>query len=361
MSYYQAEHLHVKENVKPGSITWRSPSNIALIKYWGKYGTQLPQNPSLSFTLQQAYSETTIIYKPKDDEIEQNSARFTLDGQTKPNFAARINAYLVSLRSIFPFIDQLTLEVKSSNSFPHSVGIASSASGMSALALCLCALEHELFGTLQSDEAFRQKASYIARLGSGSACRSIYGKHVLWGKTGLVSGATNEYAIPIKDGIHPIFESYRDAILIVDRAEKKVSSSVGHGLMEQHPFAKVRYEEARRNLHKILEAMRSGNLEDFGRICESEALQLHALMMCSNPSYILMHPNTLKIINLIREFRHSTQLPVYFTIDAGPNIHMLYPSSCKDETENFINDVLVGYCVDGAWISDQVGLGPIQI
>ena len=93
-------------------------------------------------------------------------------------------------------------------------------------------------------------------------------------------------------------------------------------------------------------------------ITESEALQLHALMMCSNPSYILMKPNTLRIIEAIRSFRNETQIPLCFTLDAGPNVHLLYPESEAEKVEQFIKDELASYCTDGRWIADHVGDGP---
>ena len=361
MNYHDAPHLSLKEESPSATVSWRSPSNIALIKYWGKQGRQFPRNPSLSFTLENAFSETSITYQPKSTDSNDLEIRFELNGEKNDAFEKRIAKYLSGIKDAFPFLSQMSMDIKSSNSFPHSVGIASSASGMSALALCICSIEHQLFGTLADDDLFRQKASYMARLGSGSACRSIFPKLSLWGQTGLVSGASNEYAIPILDGIDPVFEKYADAILIVHADAKSVSSTAGHQLMEQHPFAQIRYEEARRNLHRLLETMRRGELDDFGKICELEAMQLHALMMCSNPSYILMKPNTLKVLDLIREFRLTTQHPVYFTLDAGPNIHLLYPRSCSAEVENFINDVLVTYCERGSWIADCVGQGPIQL
>lgn len=361
MNYLDAPHLFLKGEVPSGTVCWRSPSNIALIKYWGKHGKQLPRNPSLSFTLDKAFSETSIIYHPKSGGTNEIELSFVLDGERNDEFENRIKGYLAQIKKGFPFLSQLKIEIQSRNSFPHSVGIASSASGMSALALCICSIEHQLFNTLEDDQLFRQKVSFMARLGSGSACRSIFPKLALWGQTGLVSGASNEYAIPIPEGIDPIFEKYSDAILIVQTEQKSVSSTAGHQLMEQHPFAALRYEEAKRNLHRLLETMRRGELDDFGKICEMEAMQLHALMMCSNPSYLLMKPNTLKIIDLIREFRITTQYPVYFTLDAGPNIHLLYPHTCKVEVENFINSVLVTYCEHGSWIADQVGQGPSQL
>ena len=104
--------------------------------------------------------------------------------------------------------------------------------------------------------------------------------------------------------------------------------------------------------------LKTGDLDTFINITESEALQLHALMMCSNPSYILMKPNTLQLINQIRLFREETHIPLCFTLDAGPNIHLLYPDSEADRVEEFVRNVLSFYCVDEQWIDDQVGEGP---
>jgi len=93
-------------------------------------------------------------------------------------------------------------------------------------------------------------------------------------------------------------------------------------------------------------------------ITESEALQLHALMMCSNPSFILMKPNTLNLINEIREFRAETKTPICFTLDAGPNVHLLYPNSEAEKVEYYIKNVLADYCDHERWMGDHVGDGP---
>ena len=107
-----------------------------------------------------------------------------------------------------------------------------------------------------------------------------------------------------------------------------------------------------------LKALKSGDLEAFMKITESEAMQLHALMMCSNPSFILMKPNTLRIINTLYEFRRETDIPVCFTLDAGPNVHLLYPDQHAEMVERFIMDELEPYCHEGQWIADWVGNGP---
>ena len=127
--------------------------------------------------------------------------------------------------------------------------------------------------------------------------------------------------------------------------------------MDNNPYAATRYAVAHKNVVELLDALKAGDLERFIHITESEAMQLHALMMCSDPSFILMKPNTLNIINSIREFRKETDIPVCFTLDAGPNVHVLYPDQHAEMVERFIMDELEPYCADGQWIPDQVGEG----
>lgn len=349
--------------VAPGRITWRSPSNLAIIKYWGKHGLQLPKNPSISLTLENAYTETTMEYEPKKgaDKGQAIELSFFFDGQPNPAFREKVLQYLENLVEFFPFLRQLKLTVYSKNSFPHSAGIASSASAMSALALCLCSLEHELFGTLESDDEYRQKASFISRIGSGSACRSIYPIAALWGETGEVAGSSDLYAVPFETEIHDVFKTYHDDILIISKKEKSVSSRAGHGMMDGNIYADNRYQQARQRLHRLLGAMRKGDLEDFGQIAESEALTLHALMMTSIPPYILMKPNTLLLIEKIRDFRESTKKPLYFSLDAGPNLHLLYPDEIKADVRQLIDQELAAHCEDNRYIVDQAGKGPLQL
>ncbi|MDH3244930.1 MAG: diphosphomevalonate decarboxylase [Saprospiraceae bacterium] len=357
----EASKLVVKGDLPAGSVTWQSPSNIALIKYWGKHGDQLPNNPSLSLTLKNAYTQATLKYVPRDTPTGGVAMSFLFDGQSMPTFKERIEQYLNRLIPIFPFIEQYQLDIRSRNSFPHSSGIASSASAMSALALCLCSMEHELFNTLEGNNSFRRKASHVARLGSGSACRSIYSKAALWGKTGLVENSADEYAVPMGESIHNTLDDFRDAILIISSRPKATSSSLGHQMMDTHPFAAARYEAARKNLLHLIEALRKGDLDHMAMICEHEALSLHALLISSQPAILLLQPNTIKVIQLVREFRRTTGNPVFFSIDAGPNLHLLYPGSAAEEVENFITGVLAEYCEEGAWINDGVGPGPVQL
>lgn len=343
-----------------GKVAWNSPSNLAIIKYWGKHGIQLPRNASISLTLTNAVSKTTVSYSGRQSYDGNIDVDFSFEGTQNEKFKERIQKYLFSIKEHVPFVEQLHFDIKSENTFPHSSGIASSASAMSALALSICTIEHDLFKSLEDLKDFERKASFLARLGSGSASRSIFDSWSMWGKHGEVEESSDDYAIGMKDYVHEVFHTLHDDIFILSSAEKAVSSSAGHQLMDSNPYADLRYNEAKRQMFYVLEALRNGDMERFGHIAEQEAMSLHALMMVSNPSYILMEPNTVQMIKKIRAHRKDTGIPVYFSLDAGPNIHLLYPDSASDQLSEFIENELTPLCVDGKVIKDQVGPGPLQ-
>jgi diphosphomevalonate decarboxylase len=311
-------------------------------------------------TLSQAATDTTLSYGPKkgDEEID---LEFYFAGKARPDFAKRVEKYFQSLLPIYPFLKQLHLRIDTDNSFPHSAGIASSASSMSALALVLCSMEQQFFGTLSQRDDFHQKASYLARLGSGSACRSVYPHVAIWGEMGEIPRTSNLYAIPYADQVHDVFQTYHDDILIINKSEKSVSSGAGHNLMEQNLYADSRYQQARLRMDQITAAMRSGDLEIFGQIVEAEALTLHALMMTSNPPYLLVEPNSIAAIQKVQAFRQDTGHPLYFTLDAGPNLHLLYPDDIAAEVKTFIRTELTPLCQDGIYIADRCGNGPEEL
>lgn len=197
-----------------GTVKWKSPSNIALVKYWGKYGRQLPSNPSISFTLSHAHTITEVQYKKSKQELAQPSVQFTFEGESKPAFEKKIVAYLASISEDLPLIKNFSFKIASSNSFPHSSGIASSASSMSALALCLLSIEQHI----QENEIIDfRKASVLSRLGSGSASRSVFGPLAIWGDTTVSKASSNEYAIPFGETFDPVFKDFHDDILIVSK------------------------------------------------------------------------------------------------------------------------------------------------
>ena len=341
--------------IDKSSYTWQTPSNIALVKYWGKSNPQIPKNASISFTLNNCHTITTIEFDKKE---KGNEVEFDLffEGKQKDAFKPKIAEFFVRIQEYCPYIFDYKMTINSENSFPHSSGIASSASGLSAIARCLMSLENELNAEL-SEEYINKKASFLARLGSGSASRSIEGPMVVWGNHPEIAGSSDLFGVKFPYKVHSVFENYQDAILLVDKGEKQVSSTVGHNLMHNHPYAENRFTQANENLTKITRILQNGDIKAFVSLVESEALTLHAMMMTSNPYFILMKPNTLEIINRIWEYRNENDSNICFTLDAGANVHVLYPESEKVAVNQFIENELSKYCQKNHYICDSVGFG----
>lgn len=342
-------------SVENGSFTWTSPSNIALVKYWGKKANQIPENPSISFTLNNCKTTTTLSFSKKESD-NYFSFEVFLDGEKKDDFKPKIETFFNRVEIYLPFLKSYHFKIETSNTFPHSSGIASSASGMSALALCLMSVEKKLINDV-SEENFIQKASFLARLGSGSACRSLEGDLVVWGKHDKIDGSSDLFGVKYPFEVHKNFKNYQDTILLVDKGEKQVSSTVGHNLMHGHPFAQERFNQAEKNLSDIILILKNGDLDKFIALVESEALTLHSMMMTSMPYFILMKPNTLEIINKIWAYRNSTGSKVCFTLDAGANVHVLYPENEAAQVLEFIQNELVTFCQKGEYINDKIGFG----
>ena len=258
----------------------------------------------------------------------------------KYNYTLRENAIsflkkkllaIFKTHSIYPSTGLYDITLKSSNSFPHSSGIASSASAFAALA--------KIAAQISPTPLPDNEISHYARLGSGSACRSIKNGWALWGKHTRFNNSSDRYAIPYPKSIHKNFNQIQDSIIIVDSGQKAVSSSKGHSLIMNHPFAKNRFEQARQNLATLAIYIENGDWEGFGEIVEWEALTLHALMMSSQPYYILMKPDTLKIIEEVWVWRKETKIPIFFTLDAGANLHLIYQHTDRQKAKAFISSL----------------------
>lgn len=360
--FIPSQYTHSVEN---GNFQWSAPSNIALVKYWGKKDNQIPANPSVSFTLNNCKTITKLAFAKKNTSTALNikddfSFDLLFEGQPKEDFKPKIQKFLERIEIYLPFLKYYHFTIDTENTFPHSSGIASSASGMAALAMNLMSLE-KVLNPEMTDEYFYQKASLLARLGSGSACRSVKGQVVVWGNHANISGSSDLFGVEFPNAIHANFNNFQDTILLVDKGEKQVSSTVGHDLMHNHPFAERRFAQAHENLDQLISIFESGNLDEFIKIVESEALTLHAMMMTSMPYFILMKPHTLEIINAIWKFRNETRTPVCFTLDAGANVHVLYPENVAKTVLQFIKNELVGYCQNGQYICDKIGTGAVLI
>lgn len=337
--------------VKSFKTKWQAPSNIAFVKYWGKKGIQLPSNPSISLTLSKCLTQTEIeFFKSSSLEVE-----LFLDNEPRQEFAKKIHSFLSSLTEQIPWLNNLGLVIHTHNTFPHGTGIASSASGMAAL--CLGITEYFFYLKNKAlNEEFYLWASYLSRLASGSASRSIYGGMVSWGEFKEENSMSDLYATPFKT--HEVFNDLRDSVIIVSSEEKRVSSRQGHGLMSEHGYAQARFKEAFKNFKKTIDALRTGDWKVVGETLENEALQLHAMMLTSPDSYTLLRPESLKIIEKVRAFRENTGTLVYFTLDAGPNLHLIYPKSIEADVKTFIDNELKE--LSQIIIHDSIGKGPVK-
>jgi len=320
-------------------IKAEAPSNIALVKYWGKTDVQIPINPSISFTLNKSKTVTKAQLELLKTQQEHIHFEFYLDNERKKEFETKIAVFFERIFPYVPFINLYKWKLESKNTFPHSSGIASSASGFAALAKIIINLEKQLYPN-QPDTYYQRKTSFLARLGSGSAARSTEQPVMIWGKHPEIPETSNLYAIKNNFKLHSVFHDFQNTIVLVDKDKKQISSTTGHQIMNNHPYKIIRKNQAFENAYKMYQILQNGNLEDFIKITEAEALTLHALMMTSEPNYILMKPQTLQLIHQIREIRQNKNLPVCFTLDAGANIHILYPKPIQQELKNLLFDNL---------------------
>jgi diphosphomevalonate decarboxylase len=343
-------------NNKQMQVKYRCPSNIALVKYWGKKegGVQLPANASISWSLSDLFAETSMIATQESGP----KLTFTFKGEPKSSFEPKIIAFLERISAYSEFVKTHNFTIDTVNNFPHGTGIASSAAGFGALAMCIADLE----GMYENGSAeFFERASFFARLGSGSACRSVYGKPAVWGEHADVEKSSDLFAAPFEKEIHPSLCNWKDCVLIVDDGEKKVSSTEGHALLDNHPYAAARFTNAQKNISKITSYLQSGDVTNFIALVESEALQLHSMMMSSIPYFTLIRPNTLAILEEIWIFREETNLPLAFTLDAGANVHLLYDKQYETEISNFIDNKLLVYCKNGLYLCSNIGGTPQKL
>ncbi|WP_262148238.1 diphosphomevalonate/mevalonate 3,5-bisphosphate decarboxylase family protein [Chryseobacterium foetidum] len=332
------------------TVSESCPSNIALIKYWGKYKDQIPANPSISFTLNHCKTNTEMEFFAN----KPFSVQTFLAGNEEVKFAEKIEKYFKNIEQYLPWILKGKYIIRTENTFPHSSGIASSASGFGAIAKCLISLDEHFSSGIQHPSSNLTKASFLARLGSGSACRSLYNGLVVWGESAEVEGSSDLFAVKYSDDeIHPVFKDFNDWVLLIHEGVKSVSSTVGHGLMNTNPYAERRFQEARENFVPMKEILKSGNMDEFIKLVEHEALTLHAMMMMSDPAFILMKTGTLEVINKIWNFRRETNLPLFFTLDAGANVHLLFPNDGSEEQINsFIESELLQHTQKNGVVKD---------
>jgi diphosphomevalonate decarboxylase len=295
-----------------------APANIAFIKFWGKKDAslRLPYNPSISMNVSGCTTTTTVEF----------SKNFSSDSVSEGFNERRILDHIDRLRKIAGSKEKVKVITK--NNFPRSAGIASSASGFAALTVAAVAA----LGLKLSEK----ELSALARLGSGSACRSIPDGFVKW---------EGEYARSLYP---PDYWDIRDVLVIVDTKTKKISSSEGHDRAETSPYFKKRLGHMPGRIARMEEALETKNFRLFGEVIEEECLDMHHVMQTQTPPLYYWSDQTTRVIKKVK----SSGIPAYFTIDAGPNVHVL--CEAKDEkrvTELFKNyKIIVNKPARGAYI-----------
>lgn len=299
-----------------------APSNIAFIKYWGKQDETLriPENGSISMNLSRLLTTTTVQFS-----AELAEDRLTIDGQSYPPDsiqAGRVTAHLDRIRRRAGLSERAS--VVSQNNFPSGTGLSSSASAFAALTVAAAAA-----AGLRLSE---RELSRLARLGSGSACRSIPDGFVEW-----LPGDSHEssYAVSLYP---PDYWDIVDVVAVVSVEKKEVSSTRGQQAARSSPFFPVRLARIGPKIETIKGIMARRDFPAFGELVEAEAIELHAIMLTSTPSLIYWFPESLKLMRLVRQWR-AEGLPVYFTVNTGQDVHLICQKSVVPALTDRLQDV----------------------
>lgn len=301
-------------------FTAKAHPNIAFIKYWGNRNNalRLPANGSISMNLDGLETCTTVLFDaflPADDvRINGNIAGVMA--------RSRVSKILDEVRTLAGF--HQFARVESKNNFPTGTGIASSASAFAALSLAASAAA----GLDQDPSAL----SRLARHGSGSACRSVPGGFVEW-----TAGTddSDSYAVSIAPPEH---WDLADCIVVISSEHKSTGSTEGHALAGTSPLQSARVDDAPRRLDICRNAILNRDFEDFAKIAEADSNLMHAVMMTSAPILFYWQPATLSVMQVVRAAR-AKGLPVCYTIDAGPNVHVICPGTAAEETAKFLGSI----------------------
>lgn len=305
----------------------RAHTNIAFIKYWGKENEELiiPKNNSLSLTLDAFYTDTQVTF----DGSLSNDILF-IDGEEQDEKALKKAQVILDLvRTEAGITDYAKIDSK--NHVPTAAGLASSASGLAALAGAA-----SLAAGLNLSE---KELSRLARRGSGSASRSIYGGFAEWQKG---TSDTDSVAVPIDNADWDIGMIF----IIVDDGRKDVSSTEGmRRVVETSPYYEGWVSSTKDDLDAMKAAIKEQDGAKVGAIAERSALKMHALNLSANPPFNYWSPDSIVAMRKVEEFREQGY-PVYLTMDAGPNVKLICKASQMDELyhsllETFREDQLV--------------------
>ncbi|CEI81717.1 diphosphomevalonate decarboxylase [Oceanobacillus oncorhynchi subsp. incaldanensis] len=288
--------------------TARAHTNIALIKYWGKRNESLilPANSNLSVTLDGFSTETTVHFQEglKKDSFHLNEQNVEGDALGK------VAIFLDKVRALSG--KEIYAQVQSVNHVPTAAGFASSASGLAALA----AASSKAIGLSLNDT----ELSKLARQGSGSASRSIFGGFVEW-QMGEREDGSDSFAVQIADKSH---WDIRIAAVVLSKTEKKVSSREGmRRTVETSPFYAGWLEQTAKDLQEIKQAIKVKDFEKMGSVAEANCMRMHATTLGANPPFTYWQDTTMRVMQTVQTLREQG-IPAFFTIDAGPNVKVLY-------------------------------------
>jgi diphosphomevalonate decarboxylase len=294
------------------SATVKAHPNIAFIKYWGDRNSALhiPAGPSFSMNLAGLTTHTRVTF-------DGNLVSDQLDLNRKPASGAQLDRVVSMLNRVRKLAElNIYARVESVNNFPAGAGIASSASAFAALALAA-----SVAAGLHLSE---RDLSRLARTGSGSACRSIPGGFVEW-QCG--SDDSDSYAFSVAPPEH---WDLVDLIAIVSEGHKPVGSTEGHALAPTSPLQNARLEGGPARLEQCRQAVLQRDFEALAQVMEYDSNLMHAVMLTSSPSLLYWLPPTVELMHLVVEMR-SAGLPAAFTIDAGPNVHVITLAQYADQ------------------------------
>lgn len=295
-------------------------ANIAFIKFWGKRDAELnlPANSSLSMNLAGLTTVTTVEFSP-----DYGNDIIILDGrEAQGETKERIVAHLDRVRAMAGL--QAKAKVISENNFPVGAGLASSASGFAALSLAA--------SRAAGLELSQRELSILARFGSGSACRSIPGGFTEW-----MAGTSSEDSFA-RQIAPPEHWDLRDVIAIISRVPKQVGSTQGHSLAPTSHLYPARLASVADRLSRAKAALLERDLATLGPLIEEEAISMHAVMMTSRPPIYYWLPGTVQVIRQVQEWR-AAGLEVYFTLDAGPNVHLICQAANQAEVVRRLQDI----------------------
>lgn len=301
-----------------------APSNIALCKYWGKRNEllNLPLTNSLSISLGDKGATTKIeISESATDKIYLNG----IEVSEYNNFYKRISDFL----NLFRFETNYKYIVQTTTNIPVAAGVASSACGFAALAKSV----NNLFGWELEDKYL----SIIARLGSGSASRSIWHGFVEWHKGLFDKIGMDSYA----ERLDYTWEELRVGLLLIDTNAKKISSREAMRLsVLNSPFYSIWPEEVSRSINLVKKALEEKNFSLLGETTEKNAICMHAIMQTTTPPILYSNKNTIDMMHKIWDLRKDG-MPIYFTQDAGPNLKLLFLEKDLSAIKEYFPDMQV--------------------